>query len=365
MTVWIVDLEPHTQRYTHEWRSHIPKEFGQHFTTRVIQGYAPPTPPQGGAFLNWQSTCEYKATQQTEWLHLWRRGEIQPGDYVLFTDAWNPQILQTRYLADLEGIPITMGGLWHAGAYDPQDYLGRCSGNANTGWWHHTEQALFSALDHNFFATQYHIRLFAQHHHTVAGPYQVTDWLGGHTDKILRVGWPLDYVWATVREYACLKAPLIVSPHRLSPEKQPEIFRDLARSMPQYEWVMAQDQKLSKSQYHHLLSRAKIVFSANLQETLGIGQLEGAVFGAVPLSPNRLSYTEMYPSSDLYPSEWTLSYDHYLKHKSQLMARISQEMSDIRYASARRVARHTQISAYMSSTDLISVIQNTLTKKNS
>ena len=54
------------------------------------------------------------------------------------------------------------------------------------------------------------------------------------------------------------------------------------------------------------LGESKIVFSANLQETLGISVYEGALVGAFPLMPNRLSYTEMWPEGALYPSNWTL-----------------------------------------------------------
>jgi hypothetical protein len=52
--------------------------------------------------------------------------------------------------------------------------------------------------------------------------------------------------------------------------------------------------KLTKEEYHTLLGESKMVFSANLQETLGISCYEGAVVGAIPLVPDRLSYTEMY-----------------------------------------------------------------------
>ena len=37
------------------------------------------------------------------------------------------------------------------------------------------------------------------------------------------------------------KRDLIVFPHRIAPEKQPEIFRDLADSMKQYEFIICQE----------------------------------------------------------------------------------------------------------------------------
>ena len=71
--------------------------------------------------------------------------------------------------------------------------------------------------------------------------------------------------------------------------------------MPQYEWVVCQEKQLTKSEYHKLLGEAKIVFSANLQETLGISCYEGALADAIPVTPNRLSYTEMYNGMFQYP----------------------------------------------------------------
>ena len=115
------------------------------------------------------------------------------------------------------------------------------------------------------------------------------------------------------------KRDLILFPHRLAPEKQVEIFRDLAQALPQYEFVVCQDQQLTKDEYHTLLGQAKIVFSANLQETLGISCYEGALVDAVPLVPDRLSYSEMYTGILKYPSVYTESWDSYLAHKSEVI----------------------------------------------
>jgi hypothetical protein len=118
------------------------------------------------------------------------------------------------------------------------------------------------------------------------------------------------------------KRDLILFPHRIAPEKQVEIFRDLATQLPQYEFVVCQDTPLDKHEYHKLLGRAKIVFSANLQETLGISCYEGALVDAIPMVPDRLSYTEMYYDGFKYPSEWTLNWDSYLVHRQELCNRI-------------------------------------------
>jgi hypothetical protein len=91
---------------------------------------------------------------------------------------------------------------------------------------------------------------------------------------------------------------------------------------------VCQDQQLTKNEYHTLLGQAKIVFSANLQETLGISCFEGAVVDAIPMIPNRLSYKEMYFDIFKYPSQWTESFDSYSQHKQELCGSIIQHMDN-------------------------------------
>jgi hypothetical protein len=102
----------------------------------------------------------------------------------------------------------------------------------------------------------------------------------------------------------------------------------LKEHLPQYEFVVCQDQQLTKNEYHNLLGEAKIVFSANLQETLGISCYEGAVVDAIPMVPDRLSYSEMYYEGFKYPSKWTESFEAYKAHRPELCAKIIQFMDN-------------------------------------
>ena len=75
---------------------------------------------------------------------------------------------------------------------------------------------------------------------------------------------------------------------------------------------------MTKNDYHNLLGEAKLIFSANLQETLGISCYEGALVDAIPLVPDRLSYHEMYYDTFKYSSKWTESFESYLAHRDEL-----------------------------------------------
>jgi hypothetical protein len=317
MTVFLVDLEAVESRYTGQWKSHVPdllKDAGHDVV--VIEG--PTDIPQAttpGAFLNFGGTNVYKADQVGQIGRLFTDGKVHAGDHFIFTDAWHPGVINLKYMSELLGIKVKIHALWHAGSYDPQDFLGRLIGPAP--WVRHSEIAFFEAIDHNYFATDFHIHMFLKN---LLNEYSSEIALLRYDDKIVRTGWPMEYMPETLAPYKDLtKRDLILFPHRIAPEKQVKIFRDLAETLPQYEWIVCQDQQLTKNQYHTLLGESKIVFSANLQETLGISCYEGVVVDAIPMVPNRLSYKEMYSDAFRYPSEWTESWDSYLEHKQELI----------------------------------------------
>jgi hypothetical protein len=233
-------------------------------------------------------------------------------------------------MSELLGIPVKIHALWHAGSYDPQDFLGRLIGDAP--WVRHSEKAFFSAIDHNYFATQFHINMFVENLLEVPQG-KITNVAGSlmREGKIVRSGWPMEYMPDTLSMYKEMdKRDLILFPHRIAPEKQVEIFRDLKEQLPQYEFVVCQDQQLTKNEYHNLLGEAKLVFSANLQETLGISMYEGAIVNAVPMVPDRLSYSEMFADVWKYPSEWTSSWDNYVSHRKELCDKIVDYMENYR-----------------------------------
>jgi hypothetical protein len=251
-------------------------------------------------------------------------GAVRPGDHFIFTDAWHPGIINLKYMSELLGIPVTTHGLWHAGSYDPQDFLGRLVGDKP--WVRHAEKSFFHAFDHNYFATEFHIDMFGKN---LFDANLGTMYDYKTSGKIVRTGWPMEYMGDTLLEYKGMaKRDLILFPHRIAPEKQVEIFRDLKEHLPQYEFVVCQDQYLTKNEYHNLLGEAKLVFSANLQETLGISCYEGAVVDAIPMVPDRLSYTEMYYDTFKYPSKWTESFESYNVFRPDLCGKITQYMDN-------------------------------------
>jgi len=316
MTVYIVDIEAVDTRYTKQWKEHLPNQLRRatNVSVEVISGGETPQATTPGAFLNFGGTNVYKSKQLEQIGEMFCKGKIKNGDYFLYTDAWNPTVIQLKYMAELLGVDIRVGGLWHAGSYDPHDFLGRLIGDKP--WVRHAEQSMYECFDDNFYASDFHIDLFAES-------------LDINDSKTHRVGWPMEYLKNSLDSYKGMeKQNLILFPHRIAPEKQVEIFHDLKTQLPEYEFVVCQEQTLTKNDYHNLLGEAKMVFSANLQETLGISWYEGALVDAIPMVPDRLSYSEMALGEFKYPSEWTEDYFAYRKYRGLLVDKIRHYMEN-------------------------------------
>ena len=318
MTIHIVDIEAVDTRYTKQWKDFLPLQMQRatNEAVNVISGGETPQATTPGAFLNFGGTNVYKSKQLEQIGEMFCEGKVKDDDYFLYTDAWNPTVIQLRYMAELLGVDIRIGGLWHAGSYDEHDFLGRLIGDKP--WVRHAEMSMYECYDDNFFATDFHIDMFEESFREIMVEHEP-----------VRVGWPMEYLRNSLDSYKGMtKRDLILFPHRIAPEKQVEIFRDLKERLPQYEFVVCQEQELTKNEYHNLLGEAKIVFSANLQETLGISWYEGALVDAIPMVPDRLSYSEMALPEFKYPSAWTEDYDAYLHNRDKVIAQIVNYMEN-------------------------------------
>ena len=285
MTVFLVDLESIPTRYTCEWKTHVPKLLRDNgFDVHVVEGdQFIPESTTPGAFLNFGGTNMYKAKQVYHLSYLFTKGHIKAGDHIIFTDAWHPGIINVKYMSELLNIPVITHGLWHAGSYDPNDFLGRLIGDKP--WIRHAEQSMIAAYDHNWIATAAHFDLMRKTYDVYLNP------------TFNRTGWPMEYTHNMIApKLWAKKENIIVFPHRIAPEKRLDLFQDLASrpELKHYQFCVAMEMNLTKTEYHELLQRSKFAVSFADQETLGISMYESACAGACPLVPNRLSYTEMY-----------------------------------------------------------------------
>lgn len=286
MKIFLVDLESIPTRYTCEWKTHVPQLLRDNgFDVVVIEGeHEIPEATTPGAFLNFGGTNMYKAKQVYNLAYKFTTGQIKAGDHIIFTDAWHPGIINVKYMSELLNIPVVTHGLWHAGSYDPNDFLGRLVGGKP--WIRHAEQSMIAAFDHNWIATAEHFNLMRKTYEDVF-----------MNPTFNRTGWPMDYTRDMIQFIPWQqKQNIIVFPHRIAPEKRLDLFQELASraELSHYQFCVAMEMNLTKKEYHELLQRAKFAVSFADQETLGISMYESACAGACPIVPDRLSYTEMY-----------------------------------------------------------------------
>lgn len=275
-------------RYSNQWRKWIPEELKKrNIIYYEINGVSDAF-ISGNNFLNPNSTNIWKSEQIIEISKLFSDGKIKKNDKFLFYDAWHYGIIALKYMSILNDIPIKIYGIFHAGSYDMNDLLGQKDKDNKLLTF---EKSLFEILDKSFVATDYHRNLILncfqpnKFNIKVTGlPYKFSD-----LDK-----WKID---------PKKKENIVIFPHRLSVEKRPKFLKKIKKYI-QGDVIFCQEKNLSKDEYHNLLAKSKIVFSANLQETWGIGVFEAMYLGCIPVLPDRLSYSEMYDSDFLYPKSY-------------------------------------------------------------
>ena len=296
----IMSLEPIESRYTLQWFTHLPEVFktklGEDFDIIQINGKQKNNVVTEGAFLDFINTNVWKSEQLLEFFTYFNCNQIADDAIILFTDAWNPCINQIKYTKELCRTNWTLIGIWHAGCYDPADFLGRID---DLTWAKSIELGFYNALDINWFATEFHKKLFLK---TYGRDINI--------DKTFISGFPMEYI-ANINFPDVEKENLIVFPARMAPEKQPEIVKELEKSLPEYKFVFCCEEKMNKKQYHETLAKAKVMLSVSQQETLGITQCEGMSAKCISLVPDRLSYSEMYnDKSFVYPSNWSETFEN-------------------------------------------------------
>lgn len=377
MRIYIKSLEPLENRYTSQWKISIPEEIKNHYlslgkkaqivkyenslqTRNDLEDYyniieivdvegdnsEKEMNTEGRTFLDFINTNYWKSSQLIKFIKLINNNMLIKEDKILVTDAWDPTILQLKYMISLtEKLKdVKIIGIWHAGSYDKNDFLGRLN---NKSWTRNLERSLYYSIDHNCFSTMFHIFIFT---HLFLDEDDLKDYVMYERDqfieeemkqrKIILTGQPHDFmvreIEETVKENP-QKENIILFPHRLAPEKQLEIFIDLKDEFKNYEFIVCQEKKLTKKEYHKLLSKSKMIFSANLQETLGISVMEGILANNIVVVPDRLSYSEMYDNYFKYPSLWTMNYSSYKMHKKKLVEFIRERLENFDSISTKNI----------------------------
>lgn len=286
----ILPIEKIEDRYSAQWWTWTLAALADHpeWNARVI-GSPTPQSIRTGEFLDVYGTNLYKSDQLFKTLEVLEATHPQPATVVLY-DAWYPGLEALAYVRDATGRDIRLVGVFHAGTYDPYDFLAQ---RGMARWGRKLERAWGIALDKILVATEFHRSLLVEHRQ-----FEVR--------KIRLVPFP---VFEDEERRARPKDRVVVFPHRLAPEKQPtefeavrDVYRETYPTDFNAEFVFTKTEGRTKSEYYDLLARSTVSFSSALQETFGIAIQESINMGAVPIVPDRLSYRDTVPDAYRYRS---------------------------------------------------------------
>jgi len=325
-------IEPLDMRYSAQWRKWFAEEYNRLGVVwdRVDPLYKPAERIARGQFLDAIHTNIYKGKQIELFLEQVAGGHVKPHDVVFLHDVWFPGLEALFYVRDALKLPFYICGYLHAGTYDPWDFLTR---QGMDSWGKDLEQAWFRGVDRIFLHSNFHERLLRSKR-MVPG------------DKIRKVGFP--FLLPNTEWSAGKKKNIVVFPHRLAPEKQPEVFdqlaEKLAKELPGWQFIKSQAIPRTKEQYYDLLSHAKIAFSAAQQETWGISMQEATHHGCIPVVPSRLAYPDVYDPAFQYNNmdhavqlvlRYAKGYEHMVH--GQLFAQTEKRLHDLGHGAIERI----------------------------
>ena len=310
--LWYLPLEHLDQRYTVMMDRQVvsalvrrgieySRVYGRALTEKIEQG----------AFLDSEGTNFFKASQLQAVALAFKEGRVRDGDKFFVSDLWFPGLEAIPYMAMFRGIDVEVWGIMHAGSWTETDFV-----RGLRKWARFVELGWFEMCAGVFVGSEFHRQDILAKRRCL------------HPEKVHATGlvFSTEDVKAAVPELPS-KRDLVVFAGRTDDEKQPWLFDELAKRIgPPVEFVKSYDLNLDKGAYFRLLAEAKVVFSAALQENFGYSMLEAATLGAVPVVPDRLAYTEIWPEACRYES---------MEHAEALVRRYLRTSLDLSNVPAR------------------------------
>ncbi len=279
--VYLLPIEPLDERYSAQWYNYFRDAFIKHFGENFFL-FDPDTLTNritNGSFLDVAGTNYYKQRQLEIISKMFFNGDIKDGDIIFLMDMWFPGLESIAYMRDGLGIDVKIVGCIFAGTYDTADFTFQ---KGMSYWGEDLENSWFKILDKIFVATQFHKKLILQTRKCDPRKLVVT----GH--PILNEMPKLSPLSPALR-----KEDIIVFPHRLDPEKRPDLISQINHYYP-WRVVKSKEVCTNKREFYNLLQKSKIAISFAEQETFGFAMIESVFADCLPLVPDRLSYSEMY-----------------------------------------------------------------------
>jgi len=330
--MFVLPIEPLTERYSDYWWSLIPEGFKQLGNeVVVIEGKQLTSTVIKGTVLDTYGTNYVKSTQIQEVCQLFQDGKVNNGDVFFVCDIWFPGVEAIRYMADLSGIKVKIFGIWHAGSITIEDFM-----EPHHQWAKYFELGFLNMCDGVFVGSEYSREAILNK----LLPYVLNDMEAKMiADKIHATGLPMNFV--QLNTIKTEKKPRIIFPSRFDIEKRPNVFLDMievilsqnyipminglefmfctgrSRIRSNEPWLIEKykfleeiipslypnvslrfEYNLNKEQYYTLLSEATCMVSCTVDETFGYCVAEACAVGTVPIVPKKFCYEELLSSNE-------------------------------------------------------------------
>lgn len=302
--VWYIPLEHLDKRYTILMDKQIVKElkyvgleyeriYGNELTDEIETGF----------FLDAIGTNYFKFSQLMKIMRLFKNRKIKDGDIFFFSDLWFPGIEAIPYTASFMKLKIKITGIMHAGSWTETDDVRTLMKE----WAKDIEKGWFKFIDIVFLGSNHHKSEIVMRGRTLDINKLKVSGLAFSSKEILSIAPSLP--WEE-------RDNVIVFPHRLHWEKQPEVFDTFMKTVPEFTAFKTMEHNLSKADYFKVLGKSKFAFSSALQENFGYSMLEAWILGCIPIVPDRLSYVEFFDKEFRYNNiEDATNIVHKFKHK--------------------------------------------------
>jgi len=286
--LYLVPLEPLSERYTEQWMRWVPNALDSlGIDYSVIIGDKLTNKIETGDVLDAYGTHYWGNTQINQLISKIRSGTIKSGDTIWFADLWRPGLEALAYIRSITKIDFKITGVLHAGTWDRNDFTVRYGMKK---WARGFEWSIFQIADEIYVGSQYHknmilasrIGAIREHKIKVTGLFFDANEVQMPTKKVVKNNF------------------LVVFPHRIAPEKRPELFEQLKTHFnfdSKYMFVSTRELCKNKEEYYRLLASAKYMVSFEGQETFGYCVLEAMACGCIPLVYDGMSYRETVPDS--------------------------------------------------------------------
>jgi glycosyltransferase involved in cell wall biosynthesis len=275
-----IPIEPYEERYTKQWDRWFKEYFKVHSRkTLTVYGSSLTTEIVDGSVLDVYGTHYYKFDQLKKIVSLLKMKVIKSGDRLFFHDLWFPGIEGIAYIRDMMKLDLRITGVLHAGTYDRNDFTFKAG---MSKWGRSIEQGWLNIFDEVYLGSEYHRQLIK------------STFKSKQKALLLVTGLPFK---AEEVDRSTTKENIVVFPHRLDEEKQPEKFEQLKQELsslyPEWKFIRTKDVCKTKEEYYQLLGKSKIAVSYAKQETFGYAMLEAIANRCHVIVPNRLSYHTM------------------------------------------------------------------------